>query len=167
MFLQNGEEVLRIDKKKLSILVSDGFTFFILGAGVGGIIGFILFSTLKEIKGIPFFIPLLSMGVPILLMGYLGARWTYKSNKQTKLFYVSFSGDRYKVWEEGRSSKAKKGQTKNIHVQITRVSPVKGTFGIKIRRESGYHIYDGDCLIKQDTDMIRDYFKKHRVQTIN
>jgi hypothetical protein len=163
---QDGKEVLKIDKIQFSIIFKDTLYFSVLGAFVGAIIGFILYTILIEIKGIPSFVPLLSGGVGILSLGYLGARWNLKDNKQSKAFYLNFSGNIYKAWREGSESKAEKGRTKNIHVQFVRVSPIKDTFGLKIKKNSA-HIYDADCLIEKDTNMIRNYFKKNKVRTIS
>lgn len=55
---QDDEQILRIDKKKLSLILSDSLAYFMIGAVVGSVIGFLPMLVLGEIEGFPPFIPL-------------------------------------------------------------------------------------------------------------
>jgi len=160
----NDQDVLRINKKKGSILFGERFSFFILGFLLGILLGYIVYGILKSIKGIHPILPYVSIGIMAVVTGFLLMGWFFSGNLQTKPYYLDLTGGSYAGWVEGYPSRAEKGKGSNLYVRILQKSAVEGTKSIAVRRNQGKHLYDGDCFIPEDITCIKEYFKKNGVE---
>ncbi len=158
MINEDTEPVLRIDRMDFRFILNDFAAYFTGGLFVAVIVFFIAQSLmpLLPLFGICFLICIIAL--------YLG----FKSEKQIKPFYILFKEKSYKTWCEGKEAKAKKGKLTNIHVQFSDYKSIENTKTAKIKRnKTGEYIYEGTNFIKEDVALIREYFKKHKVERIS